>query len=117
MPELSEQKRRILITDDSDINRMMLVEMLSQDYELMEAADGDEAMEILKGAHPYVGFINGKSFIDGEVLGSLGIISIERQLSEFFAHGTVIAIVGLKRRLIEAVAVGHRGVGHRLGDH
>lgn len=48
MPELSEQKRRILITDDSDINRMMLVEMLSQDYELMEAADGDEAMEILK---------------------------------------------------------------------
>ena len=46
--EQSEHKRKILITDDSEINRMILIEMLEKDYEIIEAGDGEEAVDILK---------------------------------------------------------------------
>ena len=48
MQELEEQRRKILITDDSEINRMILIDMLEQDYDIVEAEDGEEAIEILK---------------------------------------------------------------------
>ena len=37
----------ILIVDDIDINRMILREILQDDYQIIEAADGDEALKIL----------------------------------------------------------------------
>ena len=40
--------RRILVVDDSAINRKMLREMLSSDYEIVEAADGEAALDILR---------------------------------------------------------------------
>lgn len=39
---------KILIVDDSEMNREMLSEMLEHDYEILEAADGKEAISILK---------------------------------------------------------------------
>ena len=48
MSEQSEHRRKILITDDSEINRMILIEMLEKDYEIIEAGDGEEALTILK---------------------------------------------------------------------
>ncbi|HAV00618.1 MAG TPA: two-component system response regulator [Lachnospiraceae bacterium] len=48
MSEQSEHRRKILITDDSEINRMILIEMLEKDYEIIEAGDGEEALNILK---------------------------------------------------------------------
>lgn len=44
----AEKNARILIVDDSAINRDMLSDMLSDDYDIVEAADGEEALSILK---------------------------------------------------------------------
>ena len=44
---LSNQKRRILIADDSEINREMLTEILGTDYEYIYAKDGEETLEML----------------------------------------------------------------------
>lgn len=45
---ISEKNRqKILIVDDSEMNRSLLSDMLEDEYEIMEAADGDEAVTIL----------------------------------------------------------------------
>ncbi len=46
--EIEGERRKILITDDSEINRMILIDMLEKDYDIIEASDGEETMEILK---------------------------------------------------------------------
>lgn len=40
-------KKKILIVDDSELNRALLVDMLENDFEIMEAENGMEAMAIL----------------------------------------------------------------------
>ena len=44
----AEKNARILIVDDSEMNRDMLSDMLNDDYDIVEAADGEEALSILK---------------------------------------------------------------------
>ncbi|MBS5732041.1 MAG: diguanylate cyclase [[Eubacterium] siraeum] len=44
----AEKNARILIVDDSEMNRDMLSDMLSDDYDIVEAANGEEALSILK---------------------------------------------------------------------
>ena len=46
-----ETRRKILITDDSDINRMILRDMLEDDYDIIEAEDGGEALKVLEEQH------------------------------------------------------------------
>ena len=46
-PKNDEEKLRILIVDDSSFNRELLSEMLSQDYEILEAGDGETALRML----------------------------------------------------------------------
>lgn len=41
-------RQQILITDDSEINRAILADMLEEDYEIIEAQDGLEALSILR---------------------------------------------------------------------
>lgn len=41
-------KEKILIADDSEINRAMLSDILSPDYEVLEASNGEEVVECLK---------------------------------------------------------------------
>lgn len=48
MNNVAEKNARILIVDDSEMNRDMLSDMLSDDYDIVEAADGEEALSILK---------------------------------------------------------------------
>ncbi|MDR3270235.1 MAG: response regulator [Peptococcaceae bacterium] len=50
---IMEGKDRVLIVDDMEINRVILREILSQDYIVMEAENGYEAMDILFGADQY----------------------------------------------------------------
>lgn len=45
------QKAKILIADDSEINRAILSDILASDYEVLEAADGEEAVACLN-QHP-----------------------------------------------------------------
>lgn len=47
----AEKNARILIVDDSEMNRDMLSDMLSDDYDIVEAADGEEALSILKSVY------------------------------------------------------------------
>ena len=46
-PKNDEEKLRILIVDDSSFNRELLSEMLRQDYEILEAGDGETALRML----------------------------------------------------------------------
>ena len=42
------ENQKILIVDDSEMNRALLVEMLKEQYDIEEAADGEEAIRILQ---------------------------------------------------------------------
>lgn len=44
-------KQKILIVDDSEMNRELLIDMLDDAYDTVEAEDGEQAVEILK-KHP-----------------------------------------------------------------
>ena len=48
------QKQQVLIVDDSEMNRAILSEILSSDYRILEAADGEECLEKL---HQHTGDI------------------------------------------------------------
>lgn len=43
-----KKKLKILIVDDSEINRMILTDMLESEYDIMEAANGKEAIDIIE---------------------------------------------------------------------
>lgn len=45
--ELRSERERILIVDDSEMNRAILSEMLGEEYEILEAANGRECMDII----------------------------------------------------------------------
>ena len=42
------KQQQILIVDDSEMNRQILVEMLKSDFRILEAADGEECISILE---------------------------------------------------------------------
>ena len=42
------RKKRILIADDSEMNREILIDMLGEEYDILEACDGDEAIRLLQ---------------------------------------------------------------------
>lgn len=48
MNEKSKNKERILIVDDSEMNRMILADMLEEQYEILEASDGMQGISILQ---------------------------------------------------------------------
>lgn len=43
-----DKKYKILIVDDAEMNRMILADMLSEQYEILEASDGKEAISVLE---------------------------------------------------------------------
>lgn len=48
MGDISERKYKILIVDDSDTNRAILTEILTDEYDITEADSGGKAIEILQ---------------------------------------------------------------------
>ena len=48
MPPMNKARKRILIADDIETNREMLGELLSEDYDILYAADGVETLEMLQ---------------------------------------------------------------------
>ncbi len=42
------QKEKILIVDDSEMNRSILIDMLEDGYEILEAEDGEQALEVIR---------------------------------------------------------------------
>lgn len=45
---LQEGKSKILIVDDSEMNRAILADMLGDEYEIIEAENGLQAVEVLQ---------------------------------------------------------------------
>ncbi|MBR1629269.1 MAG: EAL domain-containing protein, partial [Lachnospiraceae bacterium] len=45
---MGEAKRTVLLADDTNIHRRMLVDILKNDYEVFEARDGEETLSILE---------------------------------------------------------------------
>ena len=48
MEDNAKIKQKILIADDSEMNRSILIDMLGEEYDIIEAADGVEAVEQLQ---------------------------------------------------------------------
>ena len=48
LERLLQEKSQILLVDDSEMNRVMLSEILGQEYRILEAKDGQECMEKLQ---------------------------------------------------------------------
>ena len=44
----TEQKQKILIVDDSELNRAILADMLDDEYEIIEAEDGLQGVGLLQ---------------------------------------------------------------------
>lgn len=50
-------RKYILIVDDADFNRLLLSDMLKEDYKIVEAANGTEAIEILHQQEEYISLV------------------------------------------------------------
>ena len=51
LPQVNAKKKkrqRILIVDDSEMNREILYEMLKDEFDILEAENGKEALEVLE---------------------------------------------------------------------
>lgn len=48
MPQCEDNKLKILVTDDSEMNRMILSDMLGEEYEIIEAENGLQAVAALQ---------------------------------------------------------------------
>lgn len=51
------QKKRILVVEDNEINRSILCAILEDTYEVLEAENGQVALDILKQQHEYITLI------------------------------------------------------------
>lgn len=49
--QATKYKETILIVDDMEINQEILTEMLKEDYNLIKAYDGQEAIDLLEKHH------------------------------------------------------------------
>lgn len=52
-----ERKYQILIVDDAEINRSMLADILADQYRILEAADGREAVSVLEAQHAEISLV------------------------------------------------------------
>ena len=52
-----KKRSAILIVDDTEMNRSMLADMLSEDYEILEAANGLEAVALLHKRHDGISLV------------------------------------------------------------
>ena len=44
-------KRKILVVEDNEINREMLVDILSSEYDVITASNGKEALDVIKNVY------------------------------------------------------------------
>jgi two-component system, cell cycle response regulator DivK len=50
--------KRVLIVEDVELNRDLLVQLLEEDYEILTAADGAAGIEMARGEHPDLIFMD-----------------------------------------------------------
>lgn len=93
--------RRILIVDDEESVRGLFAEYLSRNYSCAQAADAQEALELLS-REPFALVLT-----DIQMPG-LGGIELLRKIAELYADTAVIIVSGIDRiqRVIDAIRVG-----------
>ena len=93
--------RRILIVDDEESVRGLFAEYLSQNYSCAQAADAQEALNLL-AREPFALVLT-----DIQMPG-LGGIELLRKITELYADTAVIIVSGIDRiqRVIDAIRVG-----------
>jgi len=93
--------RRILIVDDEESVRGLFAEYLSRNYSCAQAADAQEALELL-AREPFALVLT-----DIQMPG-LGGIELLRKIAELYADTAVIIVSGIDRiqRVIDAIRVG-----------
>lgn len=55
--KIDEKKRRILVVEDNEVNRSMLTDILSDEYDVVTAENGKEGLEILRTQGQYISAI------------------------------------------------------------
>ena len=53
----SEERRKILIVDDSQMNREILSDMLEDEYEILQAEGGTTAIELMSELHEQLSLV------------------------------------------------------------
>ena len=49
---MSERKKKVLVVDDEETNRRILVDLFEDDYDMIQAEDGQECIEVTKRELP-----------------------------------------------------------------
>jgi len=101
-PDYAEaHDQRILIVDDEECVRGLFAEYLNQSYSCAQAADAQEALELLE-REPFALVLS-----DIQMPG-LGGIELLRKITELYADTAVIIVSGIDRtqRVIDAIRVG-----------
>lgn len=80
--------KKILIVDDMDLNRMILGEILSENYEILEASDGKEALDIINEKSNNIGAI----FLD-IVMPVMDGIDVLKDMNSGGLTGTIPVII------------------------
>lgn len=52
-----DKRNRILIVDDTEMNRSLLADILSAEYDILEARDGVEAIALLNKHHTDISLV------------------------------------------------------------
>ena len=93
--------RRILVVDDEDCVRRLFVAYLNESYSCEEAADAQEALELLSGEHFAL-------VISDMQMPGLSGIELLRKITEHYPDTAVIMVSGIDRtqRVIDAIRMG-----------
>ena len=110
MEEDRLERQTILIVDDSEMNRMMLTEILGAHYQYIEAENGRQAIRLLQNA-------NQVSSVCNDVVGDIcGIVSgstaavIVTHLQRDFSTSSVLISIGATA-LISGITIGGKALG------
>ena len=85
------ERNTLLIVDDVDLNRDMLKFIFEDRYEILEAADGDTALQLIDGYHDRIALI----FLDVVMPGKSGLEVLEYMVEKkYMDYIPVIIITG-----------------------
>lgn len=117
-----KQKQKILIVDDSEINRAILREMLEDEYALLEAVNGIEALKLINGNRDDLALVlldlmmpelDGMGVLEkmneDDMIGDIPVIMITAETSaEFVEKAYQLGVSDFVNRPFNAQIIRHR---------
>ncbi len=96
-------KRKILVVDDESIDRQMLGKMLGDEYEVLYAADGIEAMELLKKHRDLISLVLLDLFMPGK---NGYAVMEEMKVDESLSHIPIIVLTSERAAEVRSLRMG-----------